>query len=89
MNFNVINCIKTCQREQVNKFSQQFLVAKCRKNNFSTVFFEVLRGGWETGKELMFYKTIEPNNIKEISDFRRFQMENLIKRKISLKQERI
>ena len=51
MNFHCIKCIKTYQREQVNKFSQQFLVAKYRKNNFSTVFFEVLRRGWETGKE--------------------------------------
>ena len=30
----VINCSKTCQREQVNKCSQHFLHAKCRVNSF-------------------------------------------------------
>ena len=34
MNFHVINCIKTCQREQVNKLLQHFLHVKRRVNNF-------------------------------------------------------
>ena len=50
------NCITKCQREQVNKFLQQFLHAKCRVNNFWTAlcgnFMRVGGGGgWETGKE--------------------------------------
>ena len=32
--FHVINCIKTCQREQVNKFSHYLLHVKCHVNNF-------------------------------------------------------
>ena len=51
MNFHAINCIKTCQREHVNILSQHFLHAKCRVNNFEQLYFELLRGGWETGKE--------------------------------------
>ena len=34
MTFYAIKCIKTCQREQVNKFSQPFLNAKSHVNNF-------------------------------------------------------
>ena len=45
MTFHVINCIKTCQREQVNKLSQHFLHAKCRVNNFEQFYFGILRGG--------------------------------------------
>ena len=65
MTFHVKKCIKTCQREQVNKFSQHFLHAKCRVNNFSTAFyFETLRGGWETGKEPFFLAYIVTSRIQ-------------------------
>ena len=34
MTFHVMNCLKTCHREQVKKLSQHFLHAKCRVNKF-------------------------------------------------------
>ena len=49
INFYVINCIKTCQREQVNNFLQHFSHAKCRVNNFWTTYNFTFTRGWKTG----------------------------------------
>ena len=40
MTFHVLNSIKTCQREQVNKLSQNFVHAKFPLNNFILKFYE-------------------------------------------------
>ena len=46
MTFHVINCIKTCQREQVNKFLQHVFHSKFRMINSSEkLYFAILRGG--------------------------------------------
>ena len=46
-----MNCIKTCPREQMNNFLQNFFHVKCRVKNFQTALFCNFTRGWETGKE--------------------------------------
>ena len=51
--FYIINCIKTCRREQVNKF-RYFSHAKCRVSNFWTVLFHNFSRGMENWKRAKF-----------------------------------
>ena len=60
MDFHVKNCIKTCQREQVNKFLLKFLHPKCCVNNFEQLFYNFTRG-WETGKEPPLHHSYSQN----------------------------
>ena len=57
MTFHVINCIKTCHREQVNKFSV-FFTCKLPCGQFLLNFILNFFEGWQTGKE--------PENLKSI-----------------------
>ena len=57
MIFHVINFIKTCQREQVNKLLEDFLHEKCREDNFWTALFcNITRGvgNWKKANSYQF-----------------------------------
>ena len=58
MTFHVMNCINTCQREQVKKISQYFSQAKCGVNNFWTALFSNFTRR-ETGKKSVSYVILE------------------------------
>ena len=48
MTLDVINCIKTCHREQVNNISNMQIAVW---TIYEQLCFVILRGGWETRKE--------------------------------------
>ena len=51
LTFHLINCAKTCQHEQVNKFVQHLYYANCRVNNFEQFYIVILRAGGKLENE--------------------------------------
>ena len=51
MTFLNLSCIKTCQREQVNKNLQHFFTQNAVWTIFKQLCFVIFREGWETRKE--------------------------------------
>ena len=56
MTFHVINCVKTCQREQI---CTAFLTKKAARTIFELFYFLILRGGGGGG----FITGKEPENV--------------------------